>query len=209
MLGFTLPQVLDPNSNSIMDYLRTFNAVLSEFESYQSLHPPDGSTTSSLPKVKVPGVFKRAAGAARRSGAAESFMSSDSDSAYSRSFSNSQGTITPLTPTTPLPGAERELLPGEEYTYLLTPFLPHDPDYFEVFATICDVLVDSYDRIKELAPSPEVCGPAVGDLFAKVDNKVKKLIITGIVKDFEDASKKGVKAEMAGIGQVVLGGLMG
>ncbi|ODA77677.1 hypothetical protein RJ55_06279 [Drechmeria coniospora] len=32
--------------------------------------------------------------------------------------------------------AESELFPGEEYTYLLTPSLPFEPDFFETFATL-------------------------------------------------------------------------
>ena len=209
MLGVSIPALLDPNSNALMEYLRMFHALLSEFESYQSAHPPDGSTTSSLPKVRVPQVFKRAAGAARRSGAADSWMSQGSqDISEGRSFSGGLGSMAPLTPTSSLPGTERELLPGEEYNFLLTPSLPFEPDYFETFATLCDVLIDCYTRIMTLASPPEVCSPAVADLFSKVDGRVKKLLIAGIVRDLEDASKQGVRSEMAGVGKVVLGGLM-
>ena len=106
------------------------------------------------------------------------------------------------------PSSEQELLPGEEYTYLLTPSLPFDPDFFEVFATLCDVLIDCYMRITSLISSPAQCVPGLAEIFAKADAKLRKVIVTGIIKEFEDATRSGVKSEVAGIGKVVLGGLM-
>lgn len=101
-----------------------------------------------------------------------------------------------------------DLLPGEEYTFLLTPSLPFDPDFFETFATLCDVLIDSYQRVLSLMPSPRDCTPLVVELFGKVDARVRKLLVQGVVKEFEDHSRGGVKMEVANVGKVVLGGLM-
>jgi hypothetical protein len=117
-------------------------------------------------------------------------------------------TMPAASPPSSFPASEQELLPGEEYSHLLTPSLPFDPDFFETFATLCDVLIDAYTKIMSLASSPMTCGPGVGEMFAKADARVKKLIIHGVVKEFEDASRSGVKSEVAGIGKVVLGGLM-
>ena len=110
--------------------------------------------------------------------------------------------------TISIPTTEQELLPGEEYTHLLTPSLPFDPDFFEVFATLCDVLIDCYMRITSLIASPAQCAPGVAELFAKADAKLRKVIVAGIIKEFEDATRAGVKQEIAGIGKVVLGGLI-
>ena len=104
--------------------------------------------------------------------------------------------------------SEQELLPGEEYVHLLTPSLPFDPDFYETFATLCDVLIDCYTRVMSLISSLSMCTNGIGELFAKADVRLRKVIISGIVKEFEDASRSGVKHEVAGIGQVVLGGLM-
>jgi len=106
------------------------------------------------------------------------------------------------------PTNEQDLLPGEEYTHLHTPSLPFDPDFFETFATLCDVLIDCYTKIMSLIPSPAMCTPGTGDIFAKADTKLRKVIVQGIVKEFEDASRAGTKAEFAGLGKVVFGGLM-
>ena len=104
--------------------------------------------------------------------------------------------------------SETDLLPGEEYTYLLTPSLPFDPDYFETFATLCDVLIDAYTRFLALVPSPKDCSAPVAELFTKADSRVRKIIVQGLVRDFEEHSRSHVKTEVASIGKIVLGGLM-
>lgn len=104
--------------------------------------------------------------------------------------------------------SESDLLPGEEYTYLLTPSLPFDPDFFETFSTLCDVLIDCYQRFLMLIPTSRECTAPVAELFSKADAKVKKLIVQGVIKDFEEQSRSNSKAEVLNIGKVVLGGLM-
>jgi hypothetical protein len=101
-----------------------------------------------------------------------------------------------------------DLLPGEEYTHLLTPSLPFDPDFFETFATLCDVLIDCYTRLLSLVTTPRECTSAVGELFTKADAKVRKIIVQGVVKEFEDSSRSGIKTEVANVGKVVIGGLL-
>ena len=203
MLGNSIPAVLDPNANNVTEYLRTFNALLGEFDSYQSMHPPDGSTSSALPRVRVPQMFKRSAGsgagkARRGSGIGDLSISTSQDDAFSPAVSHAPS----------FPGHDRELLPGEDYVYLLTPWLPFDPDYYETFATLCDVLIDCYTTVLGLVTTPEIATPAIADLFMKADTRVKKLLVNSLVRDLEQASKQGVRAEMSGVGKVVLGGLM-
>ncbi|CAK7275367.1 hypothetical protein SEPCBS119000_006656 [Sporothrix epigloea] len=101
-----------------------------------------------------------------------------------------------------------DLLPGEEYAFLLTPSLPFDPDFFETFATLCDVLIDSYQRILSLMPTSRECSPLAVELLGKMDARMRKLLVYGVVKEYEEHSRGGVKTEVANIGKVVLGGLM-
>jgi len=103
---------------------------------------------------------------------------------------------------------ETDLLPGEEYTHLLTPSLPFDPDFYETFATLCDVLIDCYTRLMSLVSGPRECSPYIAEMFTKADARIRKIIVQGVVKEFEDSSRTGVKGEVAVIGRVVLGGLM-
>lgn len=107
------------------------------------------------------------------------------------------------------------LLPNESYVYLQTPNLPFDPDFFSTFATLCDVLIDCYTKILSLLSTPEsviVAGGGVpsivGDLFSKADTRVRKIILGGVVREFEESCRQGVKGEVGGVGKVVLGGLM-
>ncbi|MCJ1389231.1 hypothetical protein MMC18_002087 [Xylographa bjoerkii] len=212
LLGLSLPTVLDLNTVNPMDYLRALNALLSEFETYQQIHPPDGSNSSSLSRAKIPQMFKRStygtSTKGRRSSSAADIglPMSTSDPADLKSITGSMASAN--SSTVSFGASERELLPGEEYTHLLTPSLPFDPDFFETFATLCDVLIDCYTRITSLISSPAVCSPAIVEGFTKADARLRKVIVAGIVKEFEDASRSGAKNEIAGIGKVVLGGLI-
>ena len=212
LLGLSLPAILDLNTTNPIEYLRALSSLLGEFDSYQQIHPPDGSASSSLSRARIPQMFKRAAHGTsikgrRTSSAADIGLPiSTSDPAELKHMTGSNTSA--ASSTVSFPTNEQELLPGEEYTHLLTPSLPFDPDFYETFATLCEVLIDCYSRIMSLISSPAVCASGVGEVFAKVDARLRKVIVAGIVKDFEDASRSGVKAEVAGVGKVVLGGLI-
>ncbi len=112
-----------------------------------------------------------------------------------------------------------ELLPGEEYSLLLTPSLPFEPDFYEVFATLCDVLIDCYTKLlglveedrkrnKEGGGGNGANGAQVAELFGKADGRVRKIVVQGVVKEFEEEARKRGREEVGGVGRVVLGGLM-
>lgn len=214
LLGLSLPTIAEATPHNPLDYLRSLHALLVEFDTYQQVHPLDGSSASSLSRARLPSMFKRAthvtSGKGRRASSATDIglpMSGMSEASDGRSMT---GTITSPTSSTAssFPASDQELLPGEDYTHLLTPSLPFEPDFYETFATLCDVLIDCYTRVMNLANTPLVCGPSVGEMFAKADSKVRKIILGGVVKEFEEASRSGVKAELGGVGKVVLGGLL-
>ena len=212
LLGLSLPTVLDLNTTNPLDYLRMLNALLGEFESYQQTHSPDGSGSSSLSRARIPQMFKRsnygAGSKGRRTSSAADIglPMGTSDPADLKSMVN--GVTTPASSTVSFAPSEQELLPGEEYTYLVTPFLPFDPDFYETFATLCDVLIDCYMHVMSLVSSPLSCVLGVGETFSKADARLRKVMISGIVKEFEDVTRTGIKSEVAGIGKVVLGGLV-
>lgn len=222
LLGLSLPFVLDPNRDSLPDYLRAFSALLSEFDSYTTLHPPEGGSSSALSRARIPQMFKRAPTKGRRGSSADALLTSPHSAQEDpRSAGSSGSSGLPVSATwTSFPAVtqEHDLLPGEEYQYLLTPSLPFDADYFETFATLCEVLSECYRHItglldKQMADSNEKDGggvnwSGVADLFGKVDAKVKKIILAGLVREFEDASKQGIRSELAGVGKLVLGGLV-
>lgn len=217
LLGLSLPPILDVNSTPF-EYLRALNALLLEFEAYQQVHPPDGSSSSSLARARIPQMFKRAAHAGtktrRTSSATEIGLPmqtsdpSDLKNAAGNNITSPASAAAASMISFPLTESS-DLLPGEEYTYLLTPSLPFEPDFFETFATLCDVLIDCYTRILSLVNSPATCTVGLGELFSKADAKLRKIMVAGAVREFEDASRNNVKNEISGVSRVVLGGLMG
>jgi hypothetical protein len=236
LLGLSLPAVIDLNSNSPLEFLRSLNTLFSEFDNFQQLHSENGTSSGSLSRARLPQMFRRTTGGSK--GRRSSAASSANDIGYPLEPVDSNATLVNGGPLSMVsssgstgPGlagiggvagsastasvisfgaAEQaaDLLPGEEYTHLLTPSLPFDPDFFETFATLCDVLIDTYTRLLSLLPTPRECSANVAELFTKADSRMRKLIIQGIVKEFEDSSRAGVKTEVANVGKVVLGGLM-
>ena len=209
MLGLSIPNILDMTTLGPVDFLRALNTLLVEFEAYQQVHPSDGSTASSLSRARIPQMFKRSTNTKTRrtSSAADIGLPfGNSDVSDTKSFLGSISSAS--TASTMALAPSDDLLPGEEYTYLITPSLPFDPDFFEVFTSLCDVLIDCYVRITNLVSGPEKCVPGLAEIFAKADGRLRKVMVAGIVKEFEDATRAGVKGEVAGIGKVVLGGLM-
>jgi hypothetical protein len=201
LLGLSLPTIVDLYSSTSIEFLRSLNSLLSEFDSFQQIHG-ESSTAASLTRARLPSMFRRPGGKSRRSTSAADMHPLPDEMAPMPSAGG------PAPSVMNFAASETDLLPGEEYTYLLTPSLPFDPDYFETFATLCDVLIDCYTRFLALVPSPKDCSAPVAELFTKADSRVRKIIVQGLVRDFEEQSRSHVKTEVATIGKVVLGGLM-
>ena len=219
LLGLSLPTVVDLNSASPAEFLRSLNTLLAEFDAFQQLHSENGSSSGSLSRARLPQMFRRAAPGSkgRRASSATTDIGhplEPSDGGVPGGFeaagSGGLGGLGSAANASVITFAagETDLLPGEEYTHLLTPSLPFDPDFFETFATLCDVLIDCYTRLLGLLPTPRECTSSVAELFTKADSRVRKIIVQGVVKEFEDSSRSGVKTEVANVGKVVLGGLM-
>ncbi|TKA70826.1 hypothetical protein B0A49_07694 [Cryomyces minteri] len=221
LLGYSLPTVLDLNAANPSEYLRALNALLAEFEAYQSVHGFESS--SSLSRARIPQMFK--GGLRGTSGAAKSRKGSADDadtwgsggfSGFSGSSSSSSTAPQPSqhhhhTPPATEPASSDLLHAGESYTHLLTPSLPFDPDFYETFATLCDVLIDAYTRLLALLGGPADLAreaPGMAELFQKADARIRKVLLAGVVGEFGEEGRRGVKSEMAGVGRVVLGGLM-
>ena len=264
LLGMSLPIIIDvhPQSHAqsttstmtavAQDYLRSLNALLTEFESFQQLHPPDGSTASSLSRARIPQMFKRSGTIARprkssgpvseiglpmqlptssppslpEGGHHHGSHPSIDTTASGLTLSSTATTLVTPSPSAPLssgnfPSASAFPPPGPfdapnstlltnegPYTYLQTPPLPFAPDFFTVFATLCDVLIDTYQRLMQILLGPGACTPVVSDLFNKVDGRIRKVMISAVVREFESASRENAKRELMGVQKVVLVGLM-
>ena len=93
---------------------------------------------------------------------------------------------------------------------MTVPPLPFDPDFYETFATLCDVLTDAYSRVLTLVSSPQQCGAGIGETFLKADAKIRKCVVGTVVREFEEASRgsAGIKGEINGLGKLVLSGIL-
>ena len=94
------------------------------------------------------------------------------------------------------------------FQHLVTPHLPFDPDFTTIYSTLCDTLIDTYATLGDLVTGPEVCGVALGEVWGKVDKKLRAVFVQGVVGEFGEGSKVAEKQEVAGLGRLVLGGLM-
>lgn len=215
LLGFSLPTILDLHADSPQDYLKALNALLLEFEAYQSLHPSDGSASSSLSRGRMNQIFRKAGVGGISNLGSKGRRSSSAASDFPLLTPQNSFQDTGPGGNVDSPPTDDLLLPNESYTHLQTPSLPFDPDFFSTFATLCDVLIDCYTKILSLLSTPESVVMAgagipstVGDLFNKADARVRKIILAGVVREFEESCRQGVRGEVGGVGKVVLGGLM-
>lgn len=262
LLGMSIPTVLDvhpPQHNNLIngtiaqEYLRSLNALLAEFETYQQLHSMDGNSTSSLSRARLPQMFKRSGTRPRKSSgtpvseigmplqqsvsapampekppsSSHGYQLSLDTTHTNQSYASSTSTLVappsapPPVPTSfptmssfPEPAAfdapNSSLAPNEgPYTHLLTPPLPFTPDFYTVFSTLCDVLIDAYRRLLQLLAGPNVCTPMISETFTKVDARIRKVMLGGIIREFETSCRDSAKRELMGVQKVVLGGLMG
>lgn len=211
LLGLSIPTVIDLNSSTPVEFLRNLNILLTEFEAFQQLHSENG-TSSSLSRPRLPNILRTGRSKARRTSGANDIgyplEPTESNGGGGGGGNGSIGGASGSASVISFAASDTDLLPGEEYTHLLTPNLPFDPDFFETFATLCDTLIDCYTRLLGMLPSPRECTQPVAELFTKADARVRKIIIQGVVKEFEDTSRNGVKSEVANVGKVVLSGLM-
>ncbi|KAF6822508.1 hypothetical protein CMUS01_11064 [Colletotrichum musicola] len=208
LLGLSLPTIVDLYANTPIEFLRSLNNLLQEFESFQQLHGEGGGSTSSLSRARLPQMFRRQGGKSRRSASGANDIGYPLDDGSSGSYGGIGSSSTASASVMSFASSDNDLLPGEVYTHLLTPSLPFEPDFFETFATLCEVLIDVYTKVLTLVPTPRETSQPVAELFAKADAKVRKIIVQGVVKEFEDSSRAHIKTEVANIGKVVLGGLL-
>lgn len=274
LLGLSIPAVLDqhplPHSSAspqtlstfALEYLKDLNSLLTEFETYQTYHPTDGSHVSSLSRARLPSMFKRSGTTTRPRKSSSGLQpevasqisppavpeavstrqrdylhasSSASIDTNHTSFSSTAPTVvsmansaTTSTTTSHLPAQpsfataatypppappeaqnSTTVVSEPQYTRLVTPPLPFSPDFTTVFATLCDVLIAIYSLLQQTLQSPASVSSPLAEVFSKTDARIRKIVVAGIIKDFEGVVRDNVRTEIAGVQRVVLGGLAG
>lgn len=97
---------------------------------------------------------------------------------------------------------------GHDFQHLVTPHLPFDADFGTTYATLCDILIDTYGKLIDLVSSPDVCGPGVGEAFTKADKAIRKILVQNVMQEFSDTTRSNMKSEVAGLGKLVFSGLV-
>ncbi|KAI4737323.1 hypothetical protein E4T50_12181 [Aureobasidium sp. EXF-12298] len=192
LLGTSIPPLLDMNSDNPLDYLRSLAALLSEYDTYQQLNNPDASVGA---RGRMGAMFKsgmRGVKGRRSSSVAIESLSESVESAQLDFI--------------PLPPISSGNLP--EFTYLQTPSLPFDPDFHTAFATLADILIDTYSGVVQLLPNAEAIGPGVGEAFGKADKILRKVLVQNATQELGDTTRREVRTEIGGLSRLVLGGLM-
>ena len=194
---------------------RAHSSSVSHHHHHHHHSSTSSGSTSTLRNMSLPKFFRNHTPKPRRGSTATS--GPDLSLERTRSSSNSGDApimnISAPTPAGDDSGASLPSLPlpsstAEEFSYLLTPPLPFDLDYFEVFSTLCDVLIDVYSRVLMLVSSSALCPPHVGDQFLKADQKIRRLVVLATVREWEDSVRAGVRREIGGVGREVLGGML-
>ena len=208
VLGYSLPTLLDLNAGSPLEYLRALSALLQEFETYQTLSGIDNSG-NSISKGRMGAMFKSGMGLGARSG-------------KGRRASTATDSISITTPSPDYLGLPRSAVEatspqdvpspinaiGHDFQHLVTPHLPFDADFSTTYATLCDILIDTYGKLIDLVSSPDVCGPGVGEAFTKADKAIRKILVSNVMHEFEDSTRANMKSEVAGLGKLVFSGLV-
>ncbi|CAG8614056.1 3687_t:CDS:10, partial [Funneliformis caledonium] len=80
-----------------------------------------------------------------------------------------------------------------EYTYLFVPNIPFDLDYFQTFYTLCDILVDVYNKLLE--GTANTLTASFTESVLKVDGKFKKIIAL-VAKEIDTLARNTIKEEL-------------
>lgn len=196
LLGTSIPPLLDCNTGNPLEYLSALYSVLSEFDTFQSSEGSGHGTRGRMGQMFKSGMRMRSG---RRSSAAtfDSIYGVDADP-------NASSTALDAMPLPPMASYGHQ----QEYAYLQTPSLPFEPDFATSFASLTDILIDTYDNLMQLVPGPEVCSPALNEAFVKADKMIRKILVQNVVQEFGETTRKEAKSEVAGLAKVVLSGLM-
>jgi len=91
-----------------------------------------------------------------------------------------------------------------EYTYLFVPNIPFDLDYFQTFYTLCDILVDVYNKL--LAGTANMLSASFTESVIKVDGKFKKIIAL-VAKEIDTLARNTIKEELKSIDPMIGAGV--
>ncbi|CAN6638304.1 hypothetical protein TRVA0_017S00254 [Trichomonascus vanleenenianus] len=212
-LGGSIPSIYGHDGQTLTEYLKAFLNVLKEYEILIG-------SNESTPKNKIAGVgrrlFKSRLKSADHSAAYGSMITSSSsvsiitsndmkakstalslshhhNNLHNSSPASQQSHLSPLSSNAALPPSI-QVAGGHEFSYLAVYHLPFIPDVYETFLSLCEALIDAYKHIRDFIRA----GPVHHDsyeLLLKVDDKLRKYVISPTVKDIDALSRSLIYEE--------------
>lgn len=205
LLGTSMTPLLEFYASNPLDYLRALGSLLSEFDTYSQLSSSDSGGMSftknrmgAMLKSGMRGVKNRRTSQLPESSLSESLSGNGSNPNLSSGLASFAESM-PLPPVSNI---------GHDFQYLQLPSLPFDPDFGASFSTLIDILMEAYSGLLHLLSTPEACVAGVAEAFAKADKQMKKVMLGGIVNEFGESTRNQARAEVSGLGKLVLSGLM-
>lgn len=197
-LGGSLNTLFEHNQHSLSDLLKSFVAMLKEYETLTGIH-------ENTPKNRIAGVGRRLFRGRLKSNThdhqtiTENTLSLSTVKSRQQSSSNSSGNaISPVSST--FSGASSVIsttttLNGHEFHHLNVFHLPFIPDVYETFVSLCESLIEAYTQIKQIAKTQSVITHDCYELILKIDDKIRKFIISPTIKDIDTLSRSLIYEE--------------
>jgi len=82
------------------------------------------------------------------------------------------------------------------YTYLNLVNMPFEPDFVQTFCSLLAILTEAYAKLLVMLTSPNDYTQIVYLAFQKIDDKIKKTILSWIIKDIDEFSRNEVQSEL-------------
>ncbi|CAO3615787.1 unnamed protein product [Cunninghamella blakesleeana] len=89
---------------------------------------------------------------------------------------------------------ENNVESGGEYVHLIVPHVPYELNYFEVFFTLCDALIEVYQKFMSGIENNQYT-QSYFELVLKCDGKIKKLF-SMITKELDALARNAIKDEL-------------
>ncbi|CAG8445465.1 5687_t:CDS:2 [Dentiscutata erythropus] len=186
ILGCSLASILDISNPQ--DYVKALNVMLQEFEYHTNDHSKQKmenySTNNSPALSHAPCLFHKDYGICKNE------------------WATGLGFVLglELQQKSKITKHEDSSFQEGEYTYLFVPNIPFDLDYFQTFYTLCDMLVEVYNK---LLGANNIVATNFIESVLKVDGKFKK-IISQVSKEVDTLARNNLKEELRIIDPIIM-----
>jgi hypothetical protein len=80
---------------------------------------------------------------------------------------------------------------------------PFEPDFIPTFCALLAILVEAYQKLLSLLTSPMECTQSVIVSYQKVDDKIKKNVLSWAIKEVDDFCRAELARELENIEKLI------